>query len=110
MARSRARRPSLGRDLGPPRHLHRTRGRRFAHHPDRMNPSTRPGRPLSVASRRCTINVSVPATTNMATLTPSTANAPAALPASPTPAATPRYAAAGIVVIDMATPTAELAP
>jgi hypothetical protein len=37
----------------------------------------------------------------MATLAPRTASAPNALAASPTPAATPRYAAAGIVVIEM---------
>jgi hypothetical protein len=37
----------------------------------------------------------------MATLVPRTASAPHALVASPTSAATPRYAAAGIVVIEM---------
>ena len=42
-------------------------------------------------------------------LTPSTASAPSAFDSSPTPAATPRYADAGIVVTEIATPTAELA-
>ena len=59
-------------------------------------------------SARRASSVDVPPAINMTTLTPRTSNAPAAFPTSPMPAATPRYAEAGIVVTEMATPTAEL--
>ena len=45
----------------------------------------------------------------MATFAPSTPRAPNASLVSPSPVATPRYAAAGIVVTETATPTPELA-
>jgi hypothetical protein len=45
----------------------------------------------------------------IATFTPSKPKAPPAVPALPSPAATPRYAAAGMVVTETATPTVELA-
>ena len=61
------------------------------------------------ASARCTRSARVPPATSIVTLMPRTARAPTALSLSPSPAATPRYAEAGIVVTEIATPTAELA-
>src|SRR5690348_7778291 len=55
------------------------------------------------------MRVTDPPTSSIAMLTPSTASAPSAFDSSPMPAATPRYADAGIVVTEIATPTAELA-
>ena len=59
--------------------------------------------------RRCTTSVRVPANTSMRTLTARTASAGPPSAQSRSANATPRKAAAGIVVIEIATPTAELA-
>ena len=61
------------------------------------------------ANLRCTISATEPPTSIIAMLAPSTLSAPSDFENSPMPAATPRKAAAGIVVTEIATPTPMLA-
>src|SRR5947209_2678891 len=65
--------------------------------------------PSHRASARWAMSVRDPPTSSIAMLTPNTASAPSAFASSPTPTATPKYADAGMVVTEIATPTAELA-
>src|SRR6476646_6120922 len=88
-------RPQCGRRVGERRSLHLG--------------ETEDPLALTGEDRRCTASAVDPPASIIATFAPRTASPDSDVRSCPMPSATPRYADAGIVVTEIATPTAELA-